>query len=209
MLLVLTAGVLVAGVLTVYLSGRDGGGGPGNDTGSEGTAALGDPDPSGQCVEGYAEPVPGTPRYERPLHVIRRTMGTEGSFAVDEMRYFEGPEAPPSDKNYLSTVRRWYVKGRLGGVAARWLVEARTFGAGVAAVAPYGSGGFRSPDWTAFQHETTRPAAVPRKHPGLPGRWAGSPYDFVTGEEPDEDIPGEALTIPGLPTEVVGCLDGT
>lgn len=201
-----TAAVLVAGLITLFQSGRSDGG-PGRE--GAGSAALGDPNPRGQCIEGYSEPAPGSPGYERPLQVIRRTMGDDGRFVVDEMRYFEGPEAPPSDKNYLSTVRRWYVKGRLGRVAARWLVEARTFGAGLAAVAPHDSRGFRSPDWIAFQYETTGPATEPRRHPGLPGRWAGSPYDFVTGEDPDEDLPGEALTIPGLPTEVIGCLAGT
>jgi hypothetical protein len=41
---------------------------------------------------------------------------------------------------------------------------------------------------------------------GLPGLWAGVPYDFVRGGGgPDTPGPG----IPGLPEEVVGCLDGT
>jgi hypothetical protein len=165
-----------------------------------------------RCEDGFTRPGPGTPVYNKALFVIRRTMRVQGDFSVDEMRYFEGPESPPSDKNYLSTVRRWYVKASLAegpSFRGRWLVEERTFGSGVAAVAPYHTRGFRSPHWTAFQWETVGPAANPRKYPGLPGTWAGSPYDFVTGEPPDEGVPGEALTIPGLPPEVAGCLKGT
>ncbi len=165
-----------------------------------------------RCEEGFTEPEPGTPVYNKALFVIRRTMGVQGDFDVQEVRYFEGPESPPSQKNYLLTVRRWYVKASLAddpSFRARWLVEERSFGSGVAAVAPYRTGGFRSPDWTAFQWETTGPTATPREYPGLPGTWAGAPYDFVIGEPPDEDLPGEALTIPGLPPEVAGCLKGT
>ena len=60
-------------------------------------------------------------------------------------------------------------------------------------------GGFRSPDWRGFQYDSghTRRRAIP----GLPGTWSGIEYDFVQG--------GEGLTIPGLPDEVRGCLDGT
>ena len=69
---------------------------------------------------------------------------------------------------------------------------------GVAAVAPYDTEGFASPDWIGFQHEE---GSARTRYPGLPGRWAGVPYDFVEG--------GEGLTIPGLPEEVRGCLRGT
>jgi len=69
----------------------------------------------------------------------------------------------------------------------------------VAAVAPYDTSGFRSPDWTGFQWDSADTEA--RAYPGLPGRWAGIPYDFVRG--------GAGLDIPGLPDEVRGCLGGT
>ena len=40
----------------------------------------------------------------------------------------------------------------------------------------------------------------PRAVEGLPGTWFGIEYDFVSGEAGDT---------PGLPDEVVRCLDGT
>ncbi len=67
------------------------------------------------------------------------------------------------------------------------------------AVAPYDSEGFRSPDWVGFQYEAQDRRR--RAYPGLPGTWAGTPYDFVLG--------GAGLRIPGLPSEVAGCLAGT
>jgi hypothetical protein len=69
----------------------------------------------------------------------------------------------------------------------------------VAAVAPYDTHGFRSPDWVGFEYEsgdTTR-----KTYPGLPGSWSGTPYDFVVG--------GAGLKFPGLPDDNKGCLDGT
>jgi hypothetical protein len=33
-----------------------------------------------------------------------------GEPTIVEMRYFTGPESPPSDKGYLLVVERWYVK---------------------------------------------------------------------------------------------------
>ncbi len=98
-------------------------------------------------------------------------------------------------------VQRWYVKlyaRRDFSFAGRFLVEARRFGQGVAAVAPYDTSGFASPDWIGFQLTAD---LAPTSYQGLPGQWAGLPYDFVEG--------GQGLTIPGLPDEVVGCVDGT
>lgn len=154
------------------------------------------------CVNGWVTPRDGTSRYLEPLGVIRRTTGVDGPLVVVDMRYFEGPESPPSDKGYLLVVRRWYVKLYAEDDVAfqgRFLVEARRFGRGVAAVAPYDTTGFRSPDWIGFQYEGAD--AEPRHYDGLPGLWSGAAYDFVEG--------GEGLTIPGLPDEVVGCLDAT
>ncbi|MFB3737597.1 MAG: hypothetical protein ACE14W_01360 [Candidatus Velamenicoccus archaeovorus] len=118
------------------------------------------------------------------------------------MRYFEGPESPPSEQGYLLEVQRWYVKLYAEDDPAfqgRFLVEARRFGRGVSAVAPYETHGFRSPDWVGFQFDSAD--TTPKAYPGLPGQWEGIPYDFVKG--------GAGLTIPGLPSEVAGCLDGT
>ncbi len=154
------------------------------------------------CVNGWVTPPEGTPDYLQPLGVIRRTTGVEGPLAVVDMRSFQGPESPPSDKGYLLVVRRWYVRLYAEDDPAfrgRFLVEARRFGRGLAAVAPYDTSGFRSPDWIGFQYDSADPEARP--YPGLPGLWSGIPYDFVSG--------GEGLDIPGLPAEVAGCLDGT
>jgi hypothetical protein len=133
--------------------------------------------------------------------VIRRATGVEGPLVVVDLRYFVGPESPPSDKGYLLEVERWYVKlwaRRDPSFRGRFLVERRRFGAGLVAVAPYDSAGFRSPDWVGFQYD---PGARPRRYPGLPGTWRGVPYDFVRG--------GAGLRIPGLPGGVRGCLEGT
>ncbi len=118
------------------------------------------------------------------------------------MRHFVGPESPPSDKGYLLEVERWYIKLFAQddmSFQGRFLVETRTFGRGLSAVAPYDTEGFHSPDWVGFQFEGSTLAS--KSYPGLPGRWSGTPYDFVRG--------GAGLKIPGLPDEVLGCLAGT
>ena len=159
------------------------------------------------CVNGWIEPTDPEQR-ELPFHVIRRTMKVDGEFDVVEMRYFEGPESPPSTKGYLLRVDRWYVKARLQGQRSfrgRWLVEERAFGSGVAAVAPYDSKGFTSPDWIGFQYEGEDEKRV--RYRGLPGKWAGIPYDFVTGRDPE--MGKKVFNFPGLGPEVSGCLTGT
>lgn len=156
---------------------------------------------STDCVNGWVSPAEGSEKYLSPLGVIRRTTGVRGPLEIVDLRYFEGPESPPTDKGYLLVVQRWYVKlyaRRDFSFAGRFLVEARRFGQGVVAVAPYDSSGFSSPDWIGFQL-TADPTRA--SYEGLPGEWAGLPYDFVGG--------GEGLTIPGLPDAVVGCLEGT
>ncbi|HET7237370.1 MAG TPA: hypothetical protein VFK59_13180 [Actinomycetota bacterium] len=154
------------------------------------------------CVNGWTTPSEDSNVFTSPLGVIRRTTQVEGPLVVVDMRYFEGPESPPSDKGYLLVVERWYVKlfaERDFSFAGRFLVEARRFGQGVAAVASYGSTGYRSPDWVGFQYDSADPER--RTYEGLPGTWAGVPYDFVEG--------GAGIEIPGLPSDVVGCLSGT
>lgn len=162
--------------------------------------------PSATCVNGWRTPAEGSPDATDPLGIIRRTTGEQAPFEVVEMRLFVGPESPPSEgesaKGYLQDIRRWYIKLYAPDDLAfqgRFIVEERRFGRGLAAVAPYDTGGFRPPDWRGFQYDSTdtRPRAVP----GLPGTWTGVEYDFVTG--------GEGLDLPGLPDEVVGCLQGT
>lgn len=154
-----------------------------------------------ECVNGWVTPARSDPLVLEALRIIRRHMDVRGEFSLQDLRYFEGPEAPPSDKGYILTIRRWYVKGHLKkdpGLRGRWLVEWREFGSGVAAVAPHDSAGFASPDWRGFQWS---PTLQPRSYEGLPGEWQGVPYDFVNG--------GAGLDFPGLPGEVRGCLTGT
>jgi hypothetical protein len=154
------------------------------------------------CVNEWETPDAGTGPYTSPLGVIRRATGVRGELVVVDMRMFEGPESPPSDKGYLENVQRWYVKLYAASdltFQGRFLVEARTFGQGLAAVAPYDTTGFRSPDWIGFQFDSADEEA--RRYEGLPGEWSGVPYDFVNG--------GAGLEIPGLPDDVVGCLSAT
>lgn len=153
------------------------------------------------CVNGWTEPTDPEQR-ELPYHVIRRTLRVDGEFHTVEMRYFEGPESPPTDKGYAQVIDRWYVKAYLRAdpsFRARWLIEERFFGSAVVAVAPFQTDGFESPDWLGFQYQG--PDAERQSFEGIPGRWAGSSYDFVTGEG--------AFNFPGLPPEVAGCLEGT
>ncbi|HEX9823894.1 MAG TPA: hypothetical protein VGB51_05815 [Actinomycetota bacterium] len=160
--------------------------------------------PTARCVDGWTTPANGSALWDDALRLIRRRMRAQAPFEVREMRYFTGPESPPSGEGYFQVVERWYVRGQLGadpGFRARWLVERRVHGAGVAAVAPHDTSGYRSPDWTAFQYEFADPER--REYPGLPGTWAGTPYDFVRGSR-ELDI-----QIPGLPQAVTGCLAGT
>jgi len=168
--------------------------------------------PNQACVQGWDTPPQRSRLWNLPLRVIRRTMRFEGNLRVADMRFFVGPEAPPSDKLYIQDIRRWYVKGFVRSnpdIRGRWLVESRRFGSGVAAVAPYDSRGWKSPDWTGFEYETAGPYAEPSEYPGLPGEWVGKPYDFVKGVEGADETSGEGLENQGLPREVVGCLAGT
>ncbi len=118
------------------------------------------------------------------------------------MRYFAGPESPPSDQGYLLLVKRWYVKLYSKSdlsFQGRFLVESRRFGDGVSAVAPYDTRGWRSPNWIGFQYDAAHQEK--RTIGRLPGQWSGVEYDFVKG--------GAGLDFPGLPDQVVGCLGGT
>ena len=154
------------------------------------------------CVEGWQTPAAGTPAFTDPLGIVRRVTGVKGPLVVVDMRRFVGPESPPSDQGYLLAVERWYIKLYAVDEPAfqgRFLVESRRFGRGLSAVAPYDTRGFRSPDWVAFEFDSADTARKP--YPGLPGAWSGTPYDFVKG--------GAGLKFPGLPAEVMGCLEGT
>lgn len=154
------------------------------------------------CVNGWVTPPRDSPSYLQPLGIIRRATRVDGPLVLVDMRSFSGPESPPSDKGYIALVQRWYVKlyaARDPAFQGRFLVESRRFGRGLSAVAPYRTRGFRSPDWIGFQFDSADTS--PKTYPRLPGTWQGIPYDFVKG--------GGGLTIPGLPEQVAGCLDGT
>lgn len=154
------------------------------------------------CLNGWVTPPKDSSGFAKPLQIIRRTTGVEGPLVVVDMRSFEGPESPPSDKGYILVIQRWYVKlyaKHDPAFQGRFLVEARRFGSGVSAVAPYDTQGWRSPDWVGFQFDSAD--TTPKVYPGLPGRWEGIPYDFVKG--------GGGLTIRGLPEAAAGCLSGT
>lgn len=154
------------------------------------------------CVNGWATPAKDSPRYLLPLGIIRKTTGVKGPLVVTDMRYFIGPESPPSDAGYLLVIERWYVKLYAKDDPAfqgRFLVEARRFGRGLSAVAAFDTSGWTSPDWIGFQFDSADTSM--KAYPGLPGQWEGVPYDFVKG--------GGGLDFPGLPAAVTGCLDAT
>jgi hypothetical protein len=155
-------------------------------------------------VKGWVSPKPGSQLFNAPLNVIRNSVPVKGKLVVVEMRYFVGPESPPSDKVEILSVERWYVKLYAAHdirFQGRFLVERRVFGSGVSAVAAYDTKGFNSPDWRGFQwnsEDLTR-----RAYPGLPGRWPGSSYDFVKGTPP------QGVRVHGLPDQALGCMAGT
>jgi hypothetical protein len=154
------------------------------------------------CVHGWVTPAVGSSEFTQPLFIIRRTTGVKGPLVVIDVRFFTGPESPASKMGYLQEIGRWYVRLYAKDDPAfrgRFLVEARLFGKGLSAVAPYDTHGFRSPDWIGFQYDSAD--TTPKSYPALPGKWEGTPYDFVKG--------GAGLDFPGLPSEVTGCLEGT
>ena len=154
------------------------------------------------CRGGWTTPAKGSTLWTTPLQVIDRAAAFRGPLVVVDMRTFVGGESPPTEKNYLKEVRRWYVRAydpKDLSFQGRFLVEERRFGKGLAAVAPYDTHGFTSPDWVGFQYDVANRARY--RYAGLPGTWSGDAYDFVDG--------GHGLTFPGLPSELAGCLDGT
>ena len=156
--------------------------------------------PSAGCVDGWTSPVSGTAELDEGIAILEGYMGVIGPWRVAELRYFTGPDSPGVIEPRFESVERWYIRAGLTTDPAfrgRWLIEKRTDQIlGVAAVASWESSGYESPDWTGFIGE-----GPPQTYIGLPGQWAGIPYDFVTGERDG----GQA----GLPPEVVDCLAGS
>ncbi len=152
------------------------------------------------CINGWISPDPAADEYTDGLEILSGYMGVTGPWAVDEMRYFVGPDSPGVIEPFFENVERWYIRGSLEsdpGFRGRFLLEKRTDQIlGVSAVAAYESTGYQSPDWTGFIGE-----GPPTTYLDLPGQWSGIPFDFVTGENDGG--------MPGLPPEVVDCLAGT
>jgi hypothetical protein len=173
-------------------------------TTSTGGATTTQPKPAGNagpgCANGWIVPARATRLRVEPLDTIRQEMGITGLFRVIEMRYFTGPEVPWILAPRSPFVEWWYVKAHLvddPAFRARWLVARRWEPPrkGIAAVAPFDTEGYQSPDWRGFIGD--RP---PHAVEGLPGMWVGDDFDFTVGEDGEK---------PGLPMEVVHCLDGT
>ena len=151
------------------------------------------------CVNGWTSPAEGSDEYETGLSILTGYMGVTGPWAVDEMRYFVGPDSPGVIEPFFPNVERWYIRAALESdpsFRARWLIEKRTDQIlGVSAIAPWDTSEYESPDWIGFIGEGS-----PTIYTDLPGQWSGIPYNFVTGE-------GDG-GMPGLPSEVVDCLAG-
>ncbi len=186
--LVLLAAVVAGGLAVAsrlgYWPGRRQAGSAaaaGGDLAQPGSVSGG---PTPTCATGWQVPAPRTPLRTEPLDHLRASMGVTGEFVVAEMRHFRGRD------NSLW----WYVKAWRSAdpsFRGRWLVVRQPNGVRrVAAVAPYETGGLRSPDWKAFSGQ-----GAPRPWRGLPGAWRGSPVDFAAAG--------------GLPRELRGCLAGT
>lgn len=144
--------------------------------------------PTADCVNGWFTPAPGSSEYDDALGILAEQLGVAGPWQLDAMRYFTGGDG----------IVRWYVRGALTtdpNFRGRFLIDARAEDGGVVAVAPYETSGFGSPDWTGFLGDSQ-----PQTYLGLPGRWSGTPYDFVSGGSSGE---------PGLPADVIGCVSDT
>ncbi|MEA2677878.1 MAG: hypothetical protein QOJ81_2019 [Chloroflexota bacterium] len=144
--------------------------------------------PTDDCVNGWITPSAGSPEYDGALSILGDQLGADGPWQLDALRYFTASDG----------ALRWYLRGAMATDAnfrGRFLIEASGEDARVAAVAPYESIGFQSPDWTGFLGD-----GEPQTYLGLPGRWSGTPYDFVTGGTTGE---------PGLPAEMIGCVSDT
>jgi hypothetical protein len=149
--------------------------------------------PAPACVNGWVEPARKTELRSVPLQLLSQSQGFDGLYSVVDMRYFKGPDDTnvAADSSH-SEVERWYAKvvfTKDRSFRLRFIARRSSVGAAIVAVAPFASKGFAEGDWRGFDGQDD-----PKTYPGLPGRWPGSPYDYVASGE--------------LPAEVVGCLGG-
>lgn len=150
------------------------------------------------CINGWTAALEGSADYGTALYLVERQMEVTGTWTVDEVRYFTGPDVFWAETP-APLVERWYVKASLADqdFRGRWLMERRSdINYGVVAVAPFSTAGYQTPDWTGFVGDGS-----PTSYVGLPGQWTGTPYDFVSGAGYNQE--------PGLPDEVIGCMSGT
>ena len=191
----LVAVVLGSAGLGAALAARgDGGDGPPVTTIAVASTAPRDRLRSGAasagCVNGWAEPAPGTDQRRAPLDVLRRMQGRGGLFEVRDLRAFRGPDDAGGAASPAPEVERWYGKVVAADDPAfrlRFLAKRGASGPVVVAVAPFDSAGFRSGDWVGVSGD-----GPPVEHPGISGRWpAPPPADAASG---------------ALPAGLVGCL---
>ncbi len=156
------------------------------------TGTPGGQGPRADCINGWTVPPFGSELRKRPLDLLRWTQGYTGQFEVPDIRYFVGPDDANKGEPRDPVVERWYGKVIYiddRSFRVRFLATRRPVGEGIAAVAPFDSVGFHSPDWVGFDGE-----GGSSPFPNLPGLWPGLPYDYVAAHQ--------------MPDECRGCLDG-
>jgi len=112
---------------------------------------------------------------------------------LPDIRYFVGPDDANVGEPRHPSVERWYgkvvyIEDR--SFRLRFLARRTPIGEGLAAVAPFDSVGFNSPDWLGFDGEGGNV-----QFPTVPGHWPGQAYDYVAAHQ--------------MPDECLGCLDGS
>lgn len=177
--------------LTTHPPGSNPGPGLTLRPGPEGSGA-----PTAACVNGWTTPDASSDEYDDALEILVEQLGIDGLWQFDSLRYFTGPDTPWNETP-ADVVERWYMRTALAtnaNIRGRFLIERRSeINARVVAVAPYESSGYQSPDWTGFVGD-----GEAQTYLGLPGKWVGTSYDFVSGA----GFTGQ----PGLPDQVIGCL---
>jgi hypothetical protein len=151
------------------------------------------------CVNGWTTPAADGATFTAGVDLVSASLGTNERLAVEDFRYFTGPDSPGIVDPRHEQVEHWYIRAHLesdSSSGARFLVTRRDRSGGVEAIAPYDTHDWNSPDWSGFEGD-----GPPATYPDLPGTWGSVRYDFVTGNGGSGN--------PGLPPENEGCLAGT